>query len=111
MILKLRKAQATTCWRMMSIFVLVTKAVTTFPKFRSSARTLQPGKPLCSLGASLLRSKQDRRNSQSLLMRTIRAVFEEKDEILASLEADEIGEKLRGVWSKSGAIVSSYFEQ
>ena len=49
-----------------------------------------------------------RRNSQSLLMRTIRAVFEEKDEILASLEADEIGEKLRGVWSKSGAIAGSY---
>ena len=50
-------------------------------------------------------------NSQSLLMRTVRAVFEEKGDTLALLEANEIGERLRGVWRKSGAIVSSYFEQ
>lgn len=52
-----------------------------------------------------------RSNSQSLLMRTVKAVFEEKGETLALFEANEIGKKLRGVWSKSGAIVSSYFEQ
>jgi hypothetical protein len=44
-------------------------------------------------------------------MRTVREVFEKKGATLALFEANEIGKRLRGVWRKSGTIVSSYFEQ